>query len=349
MDQTTTFKCLNCGAGLIFDAQSQKLHCEFCLSDFSEAELNTDEARAEAEREAEADREFDRKIVEYHCASCGADVITDDTTVATVCYYCHNPVVVTDRVSGGLRPTKLIPFKFDREEAKQIFLRYAKKKFFAPKDYFSDANADKMSGIYYPFWVTDADTSGSYSADGRRVRSWTAGDYRYTETTKYKIERYGDIHFEDISTAAISSEDKRMLEGILPYPTDSYIDFSIPYLQGFVAKKRNIERAELYAEVKNRMDSYADTLFTGTVGGYASITNRRVDIGVHKSHWEYSLMPIWILNYKYRDKNYTYAMNGYTGKLYGEIPISLPKMLLYAGGLFLLITLLCAFFGWLLF
>lgn len=349
MDSTTTYKCPNCGAGLVFDAEKQKLHCEFCISDFDESELDTDAMRQEAEREADADREFDSRTLEYHCASCGADVICDDTTAATVCYYCHNPVVVTERVSGGLRPTKLIPFKFSKDEAKATFLRYAKKKLFAPSDYFHDANAEKIAGIYYPFWVTDADTSGRFSANGRQIRTWTVGNYRYTETRKYRISRAGDIHFEDISMSAIANEDKKMLEGILPYPTDAYIDFSIPYLQGFAAKKRNIDREVLYGEVKRRMDSYAETLFSSTANGYASVGDKQVDLTVRKSHWEYSLMPIWMLNYKYRDKNYVYAMNGNTGKLYGELPVSLPKIAIFASGLFVIITLLLSLLGWLLF
>ena len=38
-------------------------------------------------------------------------------------------------------------------------------------------------------------------------------------------------------------------------------------------------------------------------------------------------MPIWILTYKSKKgKTYTYAMNGYTGKVYGELPISFVKL-----------------------
>ena len=137
-----------------------------------------------------------------------------------------------------------------------------------------------------------------------------------------------------------------MLEGILPYPSDSHVNFSMPYLQGFVAKKRNIEREALSGEVRERMHGYADNLLRGTVRGYHSVTESRTGIRINSSHWEYTLMPVWILNYKHKDKNYTYAMNGHTGKVYGRLPLSFPKLGILFGSLLAGITLLCTLIGY---
>ena len=335
MTSAITYKCPNCDAGLIFKPENQKFVCEFCISEFTEEELKNTEAEKKRAKQEEAESEFSQRTREYHCASCGAEIITDETTVADTCYYCHNPIVIADKVSGVDRPSKIIPFKFGKEEAKDIFLKFAKKKRFAPRYYASRENADKISGVYYPFWVVDADTVANAEYDANKVRTWRMGDYRYTEVSHYKLRRGGNIHFEDITSSAIMEEDKEMLEGILPYPTDAHIDFSMPYLQGFVAKKKNIERAMLTPEVRARMDSYASTLLRSTVNGYSTVDQNDIALLVNKSHWEYTLMPVWILTYKHKNKNYTYAMNGNTGKIYGRIPISIPKILLLFGGTFI--------------
>ncbi len=335
MDSTLTYKCPNCDAGLIFSAEEQKFVCEFCVSSFTEDELA---ATGAAEREKESrqkDDEFSNEVDEYFCPSCGAEVIAEKNTMADFCYYCHNPIVLRDKVTGSMRPTKIIPFKFSREEAQERFLAYAKSKWFVPRDYFRPERTDKMAGVYYPFWVTDADTDSALHATGKHVRSWRSGDYRYTETKTYAVYRQGRIHFEDITTSAISTEDKNMLEGILPYPLEDYVDFSTPYLQGFLAKKRDIERDALTDEVKGRMDSYAETLLRATAKGYTTLETNSLNQAVLSSHWQYSLMPIWILTYQKKKKTYIYAMNGSTGKIYGELPISVPKLLLAALGLFL--------------
>ncbi len=350
-ESTVTYKCLNCDAGLTFDAQKQLFTCEFCMSDFSEDELAKTDAHEKAERAERENEEFSNSINEYNCPNCGAEIITDKSTVSEFCYYCHNPVLLSDRVSGALRPTKIIPFKFDKNEATNIFLRYAKKKKFLPKDYFSAENTEKISGIYYPFWVVDADTDGSLDTIGHKVRVWRSGDYKYTETSNFAVKRNGFLHFEDISASAISEEDKAMLEGILPYPLDAYSDFSMPYLLGYSAKKRNIDREGLYGEVRDRMHGYAETLLSKTVHGYSSVDSPTVGINIHSSHWEYALLPVWILTYKKKGRKktkvYTYAMNGHTGKIYGELPVSIPKLALLFGtvasALTLILTLIARF------
>ncbi len=346
MNSTVTYKCPNCGAGLIFDAEKQTFVCEFCISSFTEAELDqTDAAERAAKIEAE-NEEFSAQINEYTCESCGAQIIAEKNTVADFCYYCHNPIVLSREMTGSQKPSKIIPFKFNKEEAKNIFLRYAKKRWFLPNNYFSPEQSDKISGVYYPFWVVDADTSSSMHATGRKVRTWRSGDYRYTETSIYNVQRAGEIHFEDISASAISNEDKEMLEGVLPYPTAEHIDFSIPYLQGFTAKKRDIEREALAEEIRGRMNEYSDTLLRGTVNnGYTSLETNNLNLGMKSCHWEYTLFPLWILNYQRKGKNYTYAMNGSTGKIYGRLPISIPKLGFLFGAVGVLTWLLSFLIG----
>ena len=349
MSSTLTYKCPNCDAGLIFDAAKQVFACEFCLSEFSEADLDAT-ATAERARQREADDiAFSEELREYHCPSCGAEVVMDKSTVADFCYFCHNPVVLHDRVSGVMRPSKIIPFKYDKATAKEAFLRYAKKKWFVPSDSFSPEHSDKITGIYYPFWVTDADTHAMLDTVAHRVRTWRMGDYRYTETSHFAVRRSGNIHFEDITTSAISPEDKEMLEGILPYPTDEHIDFDMPYLQGFTAKKRDIDRDSLSAEVRMKMDGFAYSLLRDTVDGYTTVDRASPDQTVLDSHWEYTLMPIWVLNYNRKGKKYTYAMNGSTGKLYGELPVSPLKLGILGTVVAALAGVLTFLIGWGLF
>ena len=310
---------------MIFDAEKGRFACEFCLSDFAKDELDEAGSAEQARQRAEQDEAFRAQMRAYECPSCGAQVMADGETVADFCYYCHNPVVLSDRLSGVFRPDKVIPFKFGKQQAIEKFLKYAKSHRFVPRDYFCAEQVEKITGVYYPFWVTDADSSASMRAEGTRIRTWIVGNVKYTETTRMEFERAGEIHFEDIVTSALSTEDKEMLEGVLPYPSESLEEFSAPYLTGFVAKKRDVERDSLSEEVRERMQDYADRLLRGTINGEVPRTCPKLDI--HQSHWEYALMPVWVLTY--RDKEgqiYKYAMNGYTGKVYGELPISKLKL-----------------------
>ena len=330
---TVTYQCPNCSAGLAFHPDKQKFCCEFCLSEFTEQELACtataraaeEAASAAAERAAEAteipDEEYCAQMGEYHCATCGADIVCDDSTAATECPYCHNPIILGGRLSGQMRPHKVIPFQFDKEQAKARFMAFARKKWFVPRSFCSEAQADKITGIYYPFWCTDADVTASMVARATRVRTWRMGEYRYTETSNYHVHRKGYIHFEDIVTPALREEDREMLNGILPYPSDALQDFSMPYLSGFLAKKRNIEKEEVREAVRARMTEYATQLLRNTIHGYATVTPTAPRMLTNRLQWDYTLMPIWLLTYAGKKKTYTYAMNGYTGKVHGRLPV----------------------------
>lgn len=350
METTVTYQCPNCGAGLAFDAEKQKFACEFCLSEFSEAEAreaNSDEVLRERES---AEREYNEHMNEYECPSCGAHVVADENTAASFCYYCHNPVVLVGRLSGQMRPHRIIPFKYDKAQAEKKFLEFAKRKWFVPRGFFAPEQVEKITGVYYPFWITDADTDSTMTAHATRLRVWRTGRYEYTETSNFEIYRRGDIHFEDITTSALSEADKKMLEGVLPYPSEALQEFSMPYLSGFQAKKRDIERADLTDEVRGRMNRYAEQLLRGTVLGYNTVSVKNMDVNVQKSHWEYSLLPIWVLTYRGKgDKTYTYAMNGHTGKVYGELPVSFAKLGLLLGAIAVPLTAILTVLGGMLF
>lgn len=357
---TLTYQCPNCSAGLIFQPDKGKLCCEFCQSEFTEAEVLAAAERAAAEDAASAaaeqaaaeserpDEEYCAQMAEYHCASCGADILCDDNTAATECPYCHNPVILAGRLSGQMRPHKIIPFKFSKEQAEATFLGFAGKKKFVPRDFVAPQQVEKITGVYYPFWVTDADTDASMTARATRVRSWRAGEYRYTETSNFRIHRAGQIHFEDIVTPAITEEDREMLDGILPYPSDSLEPFETPRLQGFLAKKRNIESAQVREAVKARMMQYTSTLLRDTIRGYNTVRPNAPRMLIQNIHWDYTLMPIWLLTYQRKGKTYTYAMNGYTGKVYGQLPVSGKKLAILGGAIGAAVAVLIALIGFLL-
>ncbi len=349
--QTVAYRCPCCGAGLAFDPEKQAFACEFCLSEFSEPELEAAGAGEAAARDAEADADYCAHMNLYSCPNCGAEVTADEDTAADLCYYCHNPIVLSGRLAGQMRPHKVVPFRIDKAEAEARFLTWCKKKRFLPRDFTSAEHATQIRGVYYPFWVTDADADTELDAKATRVRSWRLGDYRYTETSHFDIARAGAIHFEDIVTCALSDADKAMLEGILPYPSEELAEFSMPYLSGFLAKKRDIERDALTSEVRERMQGYTRSLLSGTVQEpYATLNVTDTRVNIKSSHWDYALLPIWILTYTdRRGKVYTFAINGSTGKLYGELPISLPKLAVLAGAVAVPVTAILSVIGGMLF
>lgn len=326
-----SYKCPNCGGELIFNPNTQKHKCEYCFSDFSQEELEQlkpEESKEETIENYEEEAETEGKeAVYYSCPSCGAEIVTDETTAATFCYYCHNPVVLSGRVSGEFLPDKIIPFSIDKKKATEKFLEYVHSKKFVPRAFFNKQQIEKISGVYFPYWMVDMDLEGSMQAEGRNTRVWRSGDTEYTETKVYRVEREGDIHLEDITKNALKKSNSRLAEGVLPYDVSKVQKFHMGFLSGFMAEKRDIEREELSAAVKQEADEYAEQILRGTAKGYSSVSVKNCHMNQKQENWDYIMLPVWTVTYKGRNgKMYYYSMNGQDGKVYGELPIDYKKV-----------------------
>lgn len=347
--EVLTHKCPNCGGPLTFHPDDQKFHCDYCLSIFTEQEV-TDFEAGEKESQTESVPEdktkeqaqsADQDTVEmdlFTCPSCGAEIVTDATTAATYCYYCHNPVVLSGRISGKYRPEMVLPFGIEKKEAVEQFLEWTRKKWFIPKDFFNKKQIEKLTGVYFPYWGINAKISGSFSAKATKVRVWRAGDTEYTETKVYAVRRKGKISFKDFVKNALSKNtQQKMVSMVQPFRLDKSVDFKSQYLAGFQAEKRDIEIVDLQEEVNRELKDFSREIFKDTVAGYTSVTDTRASISIEDMQNKYLMLPVWILTYRSSDgskKDYFYAMNGQTGKVSGILPISYQRLGLMSLGIF---------------
>lgn len=320
---TISYKCSSCGAGLHFNPELQKFKCEYCLSEFTEQELtlNTEEKPK-------------KKLNSYNCNSCGATVVTDETTTATFCYYCHNPIIISNRLEGDFLPNKLIPFAINKKKAQDIFLKWAGNKKFIPKDFTSLSQLEKITGMYLPYWWVDSQAQINYIGEGRNIKVWRSGDREYTETKKYQIVRQGLIDINNVGELAFNKIDKNLLDGIGPYNENETIPFTMPYLSGFFAEQYNIGKEEVEPILKEQINKYYNYLLNETISGYNQVSYEKNDMKIDLTEWNYTLLPVWLLTYKYHSKTYIFAVNGQTGKSFGELPLSNERVFTVSGIIF---------------
>lgn len=288
----------------------------------------------------------------FLCPSCGAEIVTDATTAATYCYYCHNPVVLSGRLSGKFLPNKVLPFAVEKEEAIEKFLAWTKKKWFIPKEFFNKDQIDKLTGVYFPYWATDATVDGSLQANGTVIRIWRVGDIEYTETKQFAVHRKGALSFKELVKNALSKNtQQKMVEAVQPFLLDKAIDFKSQYLAGFQAEKRDIEYEAIKSTIQEELQEYSEKLLRDTASGYTTLTNVRTSADITSEKNEYVLLPVWLVTYRSSDANkkvYYYAMNGQTGKVSGVLPISHKKLGLTAFGLFAVLAILFMIGGYLI-
>ncbi len=325
------YKCPCCDGAIAFDSESQKMKCPYCGTEF-DVETIKDYDRNLGE-DGEDDIYWEKSdapewqtgeqegLKVYQCKSCGGEIITDETTAATECPYCANPVVMMGQLSGNLKPDYVIPFKLNKEEAKAALQRYYKGKTLLPKVFKAQNKIEEIKGVYVPFWLFDADADAHIRYKGTKVRSWSDSNYYYTETRFYSVIRSGNIGFRRIPVDGSEKMQDDLMESIEPYDFSEAVDFQTAYLAGYFADKYDIDSEASIERANIRIKNSTADAFRSTVIGYTTVTPEATSINIKSGKTSYALLPVWILNTEWNGEKYRFAINGQTGKIAGNLPM----------------------------
>lgn len=350
MDTVLDYKCPACGGKLEFDSASQQMKCPFCdtMVDvaamqqrdeaLNSAQSDTAEWEATAGGEWGAGETDGMKV--YVCRSCGGEIVGDETTGATACPFCDNPVVMAGAFSGALKPDLVIPFKLDKKAAKEALFNHLKGKFLLPRVFKDQNHIDEIKGIYVPFWLFDAGVNANITYKATRVRHWSDSRFNYTETSYFDVFRSGGIAYDNVPVDGSSKMDDTLMESIEPFNILEAVPFQTAYLSGYLADKYDVNETESVARANERMKRSTEQEFQKTVTGFTSVTPEYSSIQLYNGKAKYALYPIWLLNTTWQNKKFTFAMNGQTGKFVGDLPMDKGKFFAVLGGVFAAATAL---------
>ncbi len=325
------FKCPCCDGAIEFDSQLQKMKCPYCDSEFEigaleayEAELNelpsenmTWDTTAGSEWQG---GETDGLRV-YICNTCGGEIVADETTGATECPFCGNPVVMTGQFVGALKPDLVIPFKVDKKTAIAKLQNHYHGKPLLPKVFKDDNHIKEVKGLYVPVWLFDTDANAHVRYRASRTRMWSDSQYRYTETSHFSVTRAGGIGFENVPVDGSTKMDDALMESIEPFHINDAVDFQTAYLSGYLADKYDVDAESSIARANERIKRSTEEAFASTVHGYTSVVPVSSNINLQNGRARYALYPVWILNTQWNGQNFTFAINGQTGKIAGNLPM----------------------------
>ncbi len=342
MSELIEYKCPNCGGSIEFSSELQKLQCPYCDTEFNVEDLNalneemSNETEESMEWHTDANQFSDDEqngLKSYICRSCGGEIVTDDTTLATTCPFCDNAVVMSENMKGILKPDYVIPFKLDKEAAKQGFASHLKGKKLLPKLFKTDAHIDEIKGVYVPFWLFGGDTDASVRYRATRVHTWSDSHYIYTRTSHFSLFRAGGISFARVPVDGSEKMPDDLMESLEPYTFDDALDFNSAYLAGYFADKYDVPMETCMLRANQRIKSSVEDVFRETVGsGYSTVRLENSHVKLHNGVSKYALYPVWLLNTTYNGKKYIFAMNGQTGKFVGDLPVDKKAAALWFGG-----------------
>ncbi len=344
--KTMASGCPACGGQMVFDPTSGKLKCEFCGTLFSPEEIEDswkDKENKSSDGKGRSDLGPEDQMLAYNCSTCSAELMADRTTAVMRCPYCGNQTIAPAQFSGQIRPDYIIPFAHTKKEAVEKYKGFYNKRFLLPKSFKTDNHVQEIQGVYVPFWMF----SGRTHVDGRYIA--------YDETKDSKGNRVKDKHYEEFRSGYIDYKNvladasKRMeddlMDSVEPYKLDGLKDFSLTYLPGFLAERYDVTEDECRERAHDRSEGTLSDQVRKTIKR-DGIDAKREKFSYENESSKYALLPVWLLVTKWNDKTYKFAMNGQTGKMVGDLPVSAPKLLAVTIPLFFLVMILgIAFIG----
>ena len=345
------YACPNCGANLVYNIQEGKLVCSYCDSRFFPGDerlrwTGSKEAAVQAEPEP-VTRGDEMEVTIFTCPQCGGEMMASGLDVTGFCSYCGAANILSSRIEGVRKPDRILPFKITKEECKQRYLKKAKKAIYSPKVFRDEEYIDRMRPLYVPYWLYQMDVKGTASFSG--ITESFDGPNVVTQTDVVTTKVSGN--YSNIAFDASSSFDDTIAEKIAPFELTKTKGFTPSYLAGAYANISDVQPG-IYAE--DARDKAAERVIrTMTKEGYLKdhllisgpTEGSRPGSGlpVTNEHAENALLPVWFLSFR-RGKRVAYAaMNGQSGKMSCDFPVSLLRFFLFslilAVPLFLLLNL----------
>ena len=294
--------------------------------------------------DAEAVEKPESELLEqkhFRCETCGAEVATDPDQRSYTCPFCDSTYVVElpQRETGRQQPEFVIGFAITPEEAQAKFKAWlADNGWYRPGDLKTSAVLDKMKGVYLPFWSfsmrADSSWQASIGEHWYRTETYTTTDSKgntethtrqVQETEWYPLAGRHHHYYSGYLVSGSKGLPQDQALRVQPYQLPALKRYAAWFLAGWFAEEYSVARERALEisqqEFYNREQSNVAAFLPGD-------THRSLSVSTNFSqvNSDLCLLPMYIASYKYQDKLYRLLMNGQTGRMAGDKPVSWQRI-----------------------
>ena len=337
--------CPECGGDAEWNPAKQALACPYCgtvlpwsdgVDPIGAAIVEHDLIEALAnETHRGGPREDSRSV---RCESCKAISEFHDKRVAQRCDFCGSPAIVpADDLRDSITPESLLPVAIPETKVRDMLRQWYGSRWWAPNKLKRSALTDTLHGIYLPYWTFDAHVDAHWTAE--------SGYYYYetqtyrdangkTQTRQVRKTRWrpssGNLShfFDDDLVPGTVGVHGGLLRKVEPFPTtDSLKPYEPAFVRGWTVERYQVDLRLASTTSKQQMDSEIARLCARDVPGDTH-RNLQIRSDYRGRTFKHILVPVWLVSYTYGAKAYQVVVNGFTGKIAGEHPLSWVKIAL---------------------
>lgn len=352
MSQVLRYPCAQCGAKLEFSPGTTVLKCPYCGH---ETPIEND---APSVQELDIHQFLDKANLDtalehdqaVHCNNCAAEFTLGANQEASKCPFCGSNVVVPASPQNRIVPNGVLPFVISDKQAREKYKSWVTSRFWAPNDLKRLALAHHgLTGVYIPYWTYDTETTTQYS--GMRGEHYyeteTYEDSNGNTQTRqvrrtawYPASGVVDVPFDDVLVLGSTHLPQMYAQAMDSWVLDNVVGYKPDYLSGFQAMRYDLDLATCWGTAMDMMQPTIDQTIRADIGGDEQQIHSK-STQYDEVTFKHLLLPIWSGAYMYRGKSWRFLVNGQTGEVRGEAPVSVWKValavllgLIVIGGIF---------------
>ena len=278
------------------------------------------------------------KSILYKCNDC--NLIYSKTGENKECIYCgKNNLSVIDNNIDDI--PYIIPFKIDKDKAIDTYKNYFKFNPLVPSIFKKKSTISSISKIYVAAELYDVNVAGNISFFGGDKNN---GSNNNTDVKKYDVKNTVNFDFKNMIGCCNSK--------ITNDKFSSINDYDFEQIQQFDSNIINDDTSIVYSDLSpmDVSNNVSNTVMDYSLSVIKKNINHQIKklrenkLAVNFSNNKNILVPLYLLNINYNDNNYTYLMNGQTGKVNFSIVYGKKELIITSIILFILIFIISVLF-----
>ena len=341
---SNTFSCSACGGQMRFDPEKKQLVCAYCGAGQAIQSVAFDRRTYDLNTAPTPDQlEWGTQVRSIRCPNCGAQTVLSAKDTATVCAFCGSPHVLEDTAQAGIAPESLIPFRFEEKTVRASFRQWIGKRFFAPKEVRKSAALGRIQGVYLPYWAFDAKAEAEYvgqagehyyvtvtrtvQRDGKSVQEQVQEQRTRWRPASGRVRR----DFEEVLVTASKRLGMGTLQALQPFDLNALVCYQPEYLAGFAAEKPESTLEEGWSASQQIMVGQLTQDAREDILRHADEAQvQDVDAVYEDTRYKLMLLPAYLSSFMFKGKTYHIAINGQSGRVSGNTPVSPWRVALVA-------------------
>lgn len=282
-------------------------------------------------------------LEEKICPNCASPLKNESNSF--ICEYCDSKFTedeLDDKRDNNIistdinvdKATRLIPFTISKEEFLNSIKKITKGKLFIPS-IFKKINLEDIKIVYVPVYTFDIKSEGDTLFKCTDISAKVKDDNKIISVKKYKTTVNSKVDFAKTLECANKEFDCEILNKISDYNSSDLIEISD--LNN--ALETNISFSEALKKVSFKCRKQINDLIMKKTEHMYSVIDSN-DIKFNLINAEIIYLPIYYVEKEYLNKKYYFKMNGKSGVIDYDFPISNNKMIILTSLVFLVTAII---------